>query len=119
MILLLDFSVIKPEFGLIFWTTLLFGVFFLLLRKYAFAPIAQALKDREDSIDTAIQSAEQARAEMRNLTAQNDQIMRQAQEEKSVITKRIILKLNICTLKHITFASKLAGNGMQIILKVG
>ena len=87
MILLLDFSVIKPEFGLIFWTTLLFGVFFLLLRKFAFAPIAQALKDREDSIDTAIQSAEQARAEMRNLTAQNDQIMRQAQEEKSVILR--------------------------------
>ncbi|MEY4925778.1 MAG: hypothetical protein RI894_214, partial [Bacteroidota bacterium] len=40
----IDFSVIKPEFGLIFWTTLLFGVFFLIMRKYAFGPITQALK---------------------------------------------------------------------------
>lgn len=82
-----DFSVIKPEIGLIFWTTLLFGVFFLILRKYAFAPIVQALKEREDSIDTALQSADKARAEMQNLTAQNEQILRQAQEEKAVILK--------------------------------
>ena len=88
MILLeMNFSVIKPEFGLIFWTALLFGVFFLLLRKFAFGPIAEALKAREESIDNAIQSAEQARAEMKNLTAQNEQIMRQAQEEKAVVLR--------------------------------
>ena len=87
MILLLDFSVIKPEFGLIAWTTILFGVFYLLLSKFAFGPIAQALKAREESIDNAIQSAEQARAEIKNLTSQNEQIMRQAQEEKSVILR--------------------------------
>ncbi len=87
MILLLDFSVIKPEFGLIFWTTILFATFFLILRKFAFGPIAQALKEREESIDNAIQSADMARAEIKNLTAQNDQIMRQAQEEKTIILR--------------------------------
>jgi F-type H+-transporting ATPase subunit b len=83
----IDFTVIKPEFGLLFWTTLLFAIFFFLMKKFAFAPIVSALKEREDSIDTALQSAEKARAEMQNLTAQNEQILRQAQEEKAVILK--------------------------------
>jgi F-type H+-transporting ATPase subunit b len=34
-----------------------------------------------------LQSAENARAEMQNLTAQNEQILRQAQEEKAIILK--------------------------------
>ena len=50
MIFLVDFSPIKPDFGLFFWTLLIFGIFFFLLSKFAFKPIAQALKDREAGI---------------------------------------------------------------------
>lgn len=88
MILLeMDFSVIKPEYGLLFWTTILFGVFLFLLSKFAFKPIVAALAAREESIDNALQSAERARAEMQNLTAKNEALLRQAQEEKAVILK--------------------------------
>ena len=87
MLLLLDFSVIQPEYGLLFWTTLIFGTFFFVMSRFAFKPIAAALKEREQGIETALQSAEKARADMQNMTAQNEQILRQAQEERSMILK--------------------------------
>ena len=52
-----------PE-SLVFWTTLIFLVFFLLLRKFAWRPILGAVKQREDSINNALQAAENARKEM-------------------------------------------------------
>ncbi len=57
MIFLADFSVIKPDFGLIFWTTIIFGLFWLLIGKYAFKPIANALKVREDEIQGSLDEA--------------------------------------------------------------
>ncbi|MBK8776139.1 MAG: hypothetical protein IPO25_01505 [Saprospiraceae bacterium] len=65
MIYLADFSPIKPEFGLFFWTVLFFVLFWLLIGKYAFKPITESLKQRENDIQDAIDSAKKAREEVK------------------------------------------------------
>ena len=87
MIFLVDFSPIKPDFGLFFWTLIIFGIFFFLLSKFAFKPIAQALKDRAAGIADALGSAETARLEVANMKAENEQILAQAREERMKMLK--------------------------------
>ncbi len=76
----------SPE-SLIFWTTLIFVVFFILLAKFAWKPILGAVKSREDSINTALQSAEAARREMQDLTATNERILQEARMERDAMLK--------------------------------
>jgi F-type H+-transporting ATPase subunit b len=83
MILLADFSPIKPDFGLLFWSTLFFLVFWLGLGKFAFKAIANALKERANDIQNSLDQAKQARVEMSNLVAENEQLLAQAREERS------------------------------------
>jgi len=83
-----DFSVIKPDPGLIFWTTFIFLGLWFFLGRTAWKPISKALKEREDSIDDALAQAESARAEMATLTAKNEQILNEAREEKSQIIRQ-------------------------------
>jgi F-type H+-transporting ATPase subunit b len=46
-----------------------------ILGKFAFKPIATALKDREKSIEESLMQAEKARLEMANMTAKNEQLL--------------------------------------------
>ena len=87
MFFLSDFNVIKPEPGLLIWTSIIFILFWLLLAKFAFRPIANALKKRENDIADALAEAENARAEMAAMKAQNEEILSQAREERSKILK--------------------------------
>ena len=87
MILLDASALIKPDPGLVVWTFLVFLILWLLLGKFAFKPIARALRKRENSIEEALQSAEQARAEMEKLHADNEKLLQQAREERSLILK--------------------------------
>ena len=80
--LISDFS-----FGLFFWQTLLFLVLVFILKKYAWKPILNAVKEREESIEQSLKSAEKARAEMKNLQAENETILKQAREEREAILK--------------------------------
>jgi len=50
-------EIILPQFGLFFWTALIFLVVFFLLRKFAWKPILQALNDREQQIEDRLQAA--------------------------------------------------------------
>lgn len=72
----------KPEFGLFFWTVVIFLAFFLIMRKMAWGPIMQGLRDREESIAESLSKAEQAREEMTKLKADNDALLKDAQEKR-------------------------------------
>jgi F-type H+-transporting ATPase subunit b len=87
MIFLADFSVIKPDFGLLFWTTVIFLLFWFLIGKFAFRPIAEALKKRESDIQNSLDEAKRARQDMANLKAQNEELLVQAREERAQILK--------------------------------
>jgi F-type H+-transporting ATPase subunit b len=76
----------SPE-SLIFWTTIIFIVFFLLMAKFAWKPILGAVKSREESINEALASAEAARREMQNLTADNERILKEARAERDAMLK--------------------------------
>ncbi len=76
----------SPE-SLIFWTTLIFIIFFFLLAKFAWKPILGAVKSREESINNALASADAARREMQNLTASNERILQEARMERDAMLK--------------------------------
>lgn len=87
MFYLVDFSVIKPDLGLIFWTTLIFGLFWFLIGRLAFGPIAEALKKREGDIQSALDEAAKARSEMENLNAENERLLSEARAERTKMLK--------------------------------
>lgn len=75
-------SLITPEFGLLFWQTLIFLILFLLLAKFAWKPILGSLKEREDSIESALRMADQAKLEMQQLKAGNEKLLADARQER-------------------------------------
>ena len=78
---------VTPDLGLLFWTTLVFLLLWFLLGKFAFRPITKALQKRENDIDHALKAAEEARAEMATLKADNERVLNEAKEERARIIK--------------------------------
>jgi len=78
-------QLINPGFGLIFWMTLAFLIVLFVLTKYAWKPILASLKEREDSIEDALQAAEEAKKEMAALKAKNEELLKQAREERDAM----------------------------------
>ena len=58
--------------GLMVWTVATFVVLVLVLSKFAWKPLLQSLKDREDKIRQALDMAEKARADAAELLKQKD-----------------------------------------------
>ncbi len=80
-------DLIKPEFGLIFWTVLSFLILLYVLKRFAWKPILGAVSDREQGIIDALASAEKAKLEMQNLTADNERILKEARAERESLLK--------------------------------
>jgi len=64
-----------------------FVLLFILLSKLAWKPILASLKERETSIQEALDTAEKARAEMAKLTADNEVLLKHAREERDKILR--------------------------------
>ncbi len=75
-------ELITPDFGLLFWMTLAFGIVFFILAKFAFPVINGMLKKREEEINNALELAERTHKEMEQLQANNEQLLQQAREER-------------------------------------
>lgn len=73
--------------GLFFWQSLLFIALLLLLRKFAWKPILNAVNEREEGIREALTSAENARKEMQNLNADNEKLVKEARAERDAMMK--------------------------------
>ena len=84
-LLLVDFSVIKPDPGLIFWTTIFFLIVWFGIGSTAFKPIAKALRKREDEIQSSIDEARRVQAQMAQLKEDNQKLLAQAREESTRI----------------------------------
>lgn len=80
-------NLINPDPGLIIWTLIAFGTVFIILKKYAWKPILNALDEREQSIATSLQQAENARTEMAKLKSDNEKILAEAKEERAQLLK--------------------------------
>jgi F-type H+-transporting ATPase subunit b len=75
------------EFGLFFWQILIFVGLILLLKKFAWKPILDAVNEREDGIKNALLSAENAKKEMLDLQADNQRILQEARLERDAMLK--------------------------------
>ena len=73
--------------GLFVWQTLIFILLLLLLRKFAWKPILNAVNDREEGIKNALAEAEKARQEMQNINADNERILKEARAERDSMLK--------------------------------
>lgn len=80
-------DLVTPSIGLVFWSTISFLTLLFLLTKFAWKPITAALLERENSIDEALKAAENARKQMQQLTAQNEQLLNQARAERDAMLK--------------------------------
>lgn len=84
---LADFSVIKPDFGLIFWTVLIFLVLYFFLAKFAWKPIQNALTKRNHEIQESIDEAKLVQEQMSQLKEDNAKLLAEAREESTRIVK--------------------------------
>jgi F-type H+-transporting ATPase subunit b len=80
--LISDFS-----FGLFIWQTIIFVGLVLLLKKFAWKPILDAVNEREEGIKNALLSADNARKEMQNLQSDNQRILQEARMERDALLK--------------------------------
>ncbi len=78
-------DLIKVVPGLMIWTLIAFGITFFVLRRFAFGPIQKTIDDRRDRIRQAVEEADNARNEARELLEQNRAILAQARSESGDI----------------------------------
>jgi len=75
-------ELLTPGTGLIIWQTFIFLLLVFLLGKLAWKPILSSLKEREQSIQEALDTAEKARLELSKLKSDNENLLKLAREER-------------------------------------
>lgn len=80
-------SLITPDIGLLFWMFVSFGIVLFILKKFAWKPILDSVKEREDSIEEALAQAGKAKEELEKLQANNEDLLKQAREERDLLIK--------------------------------
>jgi F-type H+-transporting ATPase subunit b len=73
--------------GLFILQTVLFVCLVLLLKKFAWKPILDAVNEREEGIRNALLSAENAKKEMLNLQSSNEKLVAEARAERDAMMK--------------------------------
>ena len=89
-------ELVTPNVGTIFWMIIIFGLVAFVLKKFAWKPILNALYKREESIESALNAAREARLEVEVLKTDNEKLIAKAREEKeSILREAMTLKEGI------------------------
>ena len=78
---------VKPEIGLVFWSSVAFLLLLFILGKYAWKPIMKAIDEREQGIADSIATAEKVKLEMAQLKSDNEALLAKANEERAAMLK--------------------------------
>ncbi len=78
---------LTPGTGLLFWQIIIFLGLFFLLKAFAWKPILASLKEREDSIQSALDAAEKAKMEVASLKSDNEKLLKDSREERDRILR--------------------------------
>lgn len=80
-------GILNHHAGFVVWATIAFLLLLVLLKKFAWRPILDAIHERERSIESALESAKNAKEEMARLTSQNESLLKEARAERDQILK--------------------------------
>lgn len=80
-------QLVTPGIGLIFWMLVSFSLVMYILAKYAWGPIMKGIHQREDTIEKALEAANEAKKEMLQLKAGNEQLLRDAKDERDALLR--------------------------------
>lgn len=97
-----------PGEGLILWQLIIFVALIFLLSKLAWKPIISSLREREKSIQDALDTAEKARLEMAQLKSENEALLKEAREERERILRDARTAANLLKDEAQTDAKKAA-----------
>ena len=74
-------SLITPDFGLLFWMTVVFLVVLLILTKFGFPVIVRMINNRKAYIDESLRKAHEANEKLANIKAESDALLQDAREK--------------------------------------
>lgn len=80
-------SLFTPDFGLLFWMVLCFGIVLAVLAKWGFPVILQAVNSRKAFIEDSLEQARSARESLEQLEQQRLATVQKAHEESTQILK--------------------------------
>ena len=91
-------ELVTPDIGLLFWMLLSFSIVLLILKRFAWKPILTALKNREDSIEEALEKAQLAREKTEQAKTEVEKMIIEGRVEKERLLKQA--KEDIVTYKR-------------------
>ena len=78
-------NLVTPDGGLLFWMTLIFLLLFFVLARYGFPVITGMVEKRNRHIDESLKMAQEARARMENLAAEQAALLEKTRQEQGVM----------------------------------
>ena len=84
----LEFNILEINPGLMFWTIVTFVVLFLVLKKFAWGPILDALEKRENTIKGSLDEATKVREEAQKLFKEYNQKLEKAGAEAHKVLEK-------------------------------
>ena len=80
-------SLITPEFGLLFWMTVIFAIVFFLLAKFGFPVITDMVHKRQERIDRSIKDAREIEMRMGQMVEEQARMLEEARKEQAKILR--------------------------------
>ena len=80
-------SLVTPDFGLLFWMVVIFGLVFFLLAKFGFPIITDMVDKRSAKIAQSLKDADEIQARMEQWTREHAQMMEDVRKQQSAILR--------------------------------
>ncbi len=76
-----------PDFGLVFWMFVAFGILFLVLWKFAWPAILKGVDDRAELIDKGVEYAQAAKEQLDNARKEAESYLNEARRQQADILR--------------------------------
>ena len=80
-------NLVTPDFGLLFWMVVIFGLVFFLLAKFGFPIITDMVDKRSAKIAQSLKDADEIEARMASWKQEHAQMMEEVRREQSAILR--------------------------------
>ena len=78
-------SLVTPDFGLLFWMVLIFGVVFFILAKFGFPIITDMVDKRSRAIEKSLKDAKEIEERMVKITEEHRQMIEETRREQQAM----------------------------------